>query len=116
MLLTLAEIKAQCILEADDTSEDILLTSYAMAASARLESELGRTVYATRSEIPANDTDALALEEMRHGGEDLKLAMKLLIGHYYANRESTNEVRQTIVPEGFRSLTSSYRLIHYGGN
>ncbi|CAK3510446.1 Sb8 [Vibrio crassostreae] len=117
MLLSLEEIKKQCKVDEDDTSQDDELNAYGLAASARLETELQRHVYATRAEVPESVLDAIALDEQRHGGEDLKLAIKLLVAHYYRNREQT--VMGTIVstlPESFKELTGTYRLVPYGGN
>ena len=116
MLITLEEARAQIKLDSDDTSQDDELTAFIMAASARVEDELQRNVYTTRAELVEPDPDGLCLDEMRHGGEGLKLAVKLLVGHYYRNREQV--ITGTIVtslPEGFADLTSVHRLIPYGG-
>ncbi|EMI7303337.1 head-tail connector protein [Vibrio parahaemolyticus] len=116
MLLSLEEIKKQCKVDEDDTSQDDELNAYGLAASARLETELQRHVYATRAEIPESDLDAIALDEQRHGGEDLKLAIKLMVAHFYRNREQTSELTLKEIPEGFHALTGFYRLVPYGGN
>ncbi|PSW53023.1 head-tail connector protein [Photobacterium leiognathi] len=116
MLITLDEAKDQVKIDRDDITQDDELTAFILAASSRLEEELQRAVYLTRSDITTDDPDALVLDELRHGGEGLKLALKLMIGHYFRNREQV--VTGTIVsnmPEGFAELTSSYRLIPYGG-
>ncbi|MDF4554911.1 head-tail connector protein [Vibrio parahaemolyticus] len=116
MLLSLEEIKKQCKVDEDDTSQDDELNAYGLAASARLETELQRHVYKTRAEVPEGDLDAIALDEQRHGGEDLKLAVKLLVAHFYRNREQTSELTLKEIPEGFHALTGTYRMVPYGGN
>lgn len=44
--------------------------------------------------------------------EEVKLALKLLIGHYYENREDTVDAGQEVtpVPMGYQSLVSSERI------
>ncbi|GAB1084990.1 MAG: hypothetical protein SStaTSB_29900 [Shewanella algae] len=116
MLLTPEELRRQCKVDDDDTSQDDELKAFCMAATGRLEAELQRNVYATRAEVPEGEPDAIALDEQRHGGEDLKLALKLLVAHYYRNREQTSEMTLKAIPEGFYSLTGNYRLVPYGGH
>ena len=42
--------------------------------------------------------------------DDLKHAMKLLIGHWFANREAVAVGTLTVVPIAFSALIDSYRL------
>lgn len=115
MLVSLEEIKTHLRIDSDDDSQDNEISSFVMAASSRLEKELQRNVYRTRDDAPIDDHDAIVLDEQRRGGEDLKLAIKLLVGHFYTQREQSTELSLRQIPEGFKALTSVYRLISYGG-
>jgi uncharacterized phiE125 gp8 family phage protein len=48
--------------------------------------------------------------------EDLKLAMKLLIGHWYEHRESVTVGNMKEIPMAYDALISPYRLIFYPYN
>lgn len=88
-MLELDIIKQQVRLEPDEVEDDTLLDTYATAAQRLVENMTRRTLYATAAEIPTDtetgeslDPDALVLDD------DITTAMLLLIGHWYANRES----------------------------
>jgi hypothetical protein len=92
-VLTLDEIKLHCHIEPDQTEEDSLLTDYEMAARLNTENYLRYTI------------DAAV-------GENIKLAMLLLIAHWYRNREavSTGRTMQGVeMPLGYKELLSSER-------
>ena len=48
--------------------------------------------------------------------EDLKLAMKLLIGHYYEHREAVTVGNMKDLPMAYDALIAPYRLIFYPYN
>lgn len=52
--------------------------------------------------------------------DDVLLALMLLVGHWYENRENSSDVSKAPVPFGFSSLLEPYRLFlcrrrHAGG-
>ena len=114
-MLELDIIKQHVRLELDFSEEDALLETYSVAAQRFVENRTGRTLYATKSEIPTDpesgevtDDSALVLDD------DITAAMLLLIGHWYANRESV--VLGTItseLPMAVESLISPYRHFHF---
>lgn len=108
MLLTLDEIKHQCRLESDDTNEDEQLTLYAKAAQRNIENTIGRMLYQSEDEVPEDVLWFAVLEE----AEDIKLAMLMLVAHYYANREATTTESLRQIPLGVRELVSPWRVIY----
>lgn len=105
MLLTLSEIKAQLKLDEDFTDEDALLTLFAKAAQRRTESFLNRRLYVTAEEMPAGDATGLILPE------DVRLAMLMLVTHFYENRSAVTEVEKNELPVSFNWLVGPYRYI-----
>lgn len=106
-MLELDIIKQHVRLEPDFEDDDTLLDTYSNAARRLVENRTGRKLYATESEAP-NDESALLLDD------DITTAMLLLIGHWYANRESV--VVGTItseMPMAVDSLISPYRFFHF---
>tara|TARA_R110000850_G_scaffold264606_1_gene393786 strand:+ start:27334 stop:27681 length:348 start_codon:yes stop_codon:yes gene_type:complete len=114
-MLELDIIKQHVQLELDFVEDDTLLDTYSTAAQRLVENRTGRTLYATAGEIPTDpdtgevtDEDALVLDD------DITTAMLLLIGHWYANRESV--VVGTItseLPMAVDSLILPYRHFHF---
>lgn len=113
-MLELDIIKQHVRLELDFVDDDTLLETYSTAAQRLVENHTGRNLYATSNEIPKDedgevtDDDALVLDD------DITTAMLLLIGHWYANRESV--VVGTItseLPMAVESLISPYRHFHF---
>lgn len=103
MLLTLAEIKAQCRLDVDFDHENDLLTLIGGAAEKRVISYTNRNLYADA--VPETDPDGLLLED------DIKLAMLQLVSHWYENRSSVSDFEQSEVPMSFYFLVGPYRFI-----
>lgn len=82
-MLDLEIIKQHCRVEQEDAEEDALLETYATAARRLIENKTRRRLYATQNEVPDDgDESALILDD------DISTAMLLVIGHWYANRES----------------------------
>ncbi len=107
MLLTLKEIKDQLRIEQADTLEDGLLTSYALAAQHTLQHATGRKFFATKADVPPGCVWWVVLSE----SEDIKLAMMLLVGHYYLNREATTEASLRQIPLGVKALIGPYVVL-----
>jgi hypothetical protein len=92
-VLTLTEIKLHCHIEPDQTTEDPLLLDYEMGARLNTENYLRYTIDETV-------------------GENIKLALLLLIAHWYRNREavSTGRTMQGVeMPLGYKEILSSER-------
>jgi uncharacterized phage protein (predicted DNA packaging) len=105
MLLKMEEIKAQLRLDEDFTDEDSLLTLMGQAAQSRTENFLNRRLYATAADLPEDDPDGLVMPD------EVKLALLLLVTHYYENRSSVTEVEKLELPQSFNWLVGPYRYI-----
>jgi uncharacterized phage protein (predicted DNA packaging) len=111
-MITLAELKAQLRLNADDDSEDNLLQIYIEAAASKLQVDLNRTVLASQAEYDAVNQDPLVDTTDMVLTPNIRLALLLLAGHFYANREATSEVALTEVPLAYEALITPYRIIN----
>ncbi|NWN92292.1 phage gp6-like head-tail connector protein [Marinobacter adhaerens] len=99
-------IKNHIRVELDFSEDDALLETYATAAQRYAENYTGRTLYATKTEVPKDPEDkrALVLDD------DITTAMLLLIGHWYANRESVViGTTASEVPMAVEALLAPYR-------
>lgn len=104
MLIPLETLRNQVRLEYEDAASDNLLTLYAKAAAKAVESATGRKLYAV-GELPAEPPENALVAD-----EDVQLAMLLLVGHWFANREAVNVGNITSqLPLGFDALVSPYR-------
>ncbi|MGX7356231.1 head-tail connector protein [Citrobacter sp. ESY80] len=105
-MLDLDVVKQHCRIDTDFTGDDALLTLYTGAAARYVQTWTRRTLY-EKEDSPgyANDSDPILLND------DVKAAMLLLIGHWYANRESV-AVGQTVaeVPLAVEALLQPYRI------
>lgn len=111
-MLELDIIKQHVRLEPDFVEDDVLIDTYATAARKLVENRTGRTLYATETEVPKDSDGNVTDETALVLDDDMTTAMLLLIGHWYANRESV--VIGTItaeVPMAVDALISPYR--HY---
>ena len=103
-MLTVDEIKAQCRLDSSDESEDELLRLYANAAFSSIQTYLNRPLFA--DEVPDDSPNGIAV------ADDIRLAMLLLVGHWYENREPvTIGSTANSVPLSFEMLLRPHRLI-----
>ncbi|OHV13006.1 head-tail connector protein [Kushneria phosphatilytica] len=109
-MLELDIIKQQLRLEPEYSDEDDLLTSYSNAARRHIERSTRRKIYETiNAEGYAEDPDALLF------GEDIQLAMLLLISHWYENREAAVPgVSISELPMGVEVLIHPYRIYGVG--
>ncbi|WET42504.1 head-tail connector protein [Citrobacter enshiensis] len=104
MILTNEEIKRQLRLEDDDTSEDVLLSALGAAVESRTSTFLNRPLYAKADDIPDGDTRGLVVSN------DIRLAMLMLVTHFYENRSATSEVEKLETPQAYNWLVSPYRF------
>jgi hypothetical protein len=125
-MLTLDQIKAHCRLELDDTEEDDTLQGFGRAAWRMVETRTGRKLIQVvlpedappdaaadddylRSLLPAN-----APENALPVTEDVTLAMKMLVAHWYRNREAVTDAAATgskALPLAFEALVGPYNWI-----
>ena len=105
MLLKMEEIKLQLRLDDDFSDEDELLELLGKAAQSRTENFLNRKLYATADDRPADDPDGLVISD------DVKLALLLLVSHFYENRATVTDVENMELPMSFNWLVVPYRLI-----
>lgn len=105
MLLKMEEIKAQLRLDEDFTDEDSLLELMGQAVQSRTENFLNRRLYATAVDLPEDDPDGLVMPD------EVKLALLLLVTHFYENRSTVTEVEKLELPMSFNWLVGPYRYI-----
>jgi uncharacterized phage protein (predicted DNA packaging) len=105
-MVDLDVVKQHCRIDTDFTGDDALLTLYTGAAARYVQTWTRRTLY-EKEDSPgyADDPDPILLND------DVKAAMLLLIGHWYANRETVS-VGQTVaeVPFAVEALLQPYRI------
>ena len=102
-MITLTEIKAQLRLDPDDTSEDSHLELLGRAAVAAVANDLNRNLYA--DQVPEDDSTGLVITD------NIRMAILLMVGQLYENREATSELTVKEVPLAYRYLLDSYRII-----
>ncbi|MBF7956132.1 head-tail connector protein [Rahnella victoriana] len=105
-VLDLDIVKNHCRVESDFTLDDSLFQIYTGAAKRYVETWTRRTLYLLNTD-PGFDTD----ENRLLLDDDIRAAMLLLIGHWYANRESV-VVGDNVVtlPLAVESLLQPYRV------
>lgn len=101
--LTLEEIKTQCVIDQDETEDDQYLQMLASAAEDQVQSDLNRNLYADSD--PDEDSNGLVV------GARIKMAMLLLVAHWYRNREATSELTIKEVPLAYDAIIRPHRLI-----
>lgn len=104
MILTLEEIKRQLRLEDDDATEDSLLTSLGEAAARRTQTYLNRPLYGKAEEIPEGDERGLVVSD------DIRLALLMLVTHFYENRSTISEVEMVEMPLAYTWIVAPYRF------
>ncbi len=102
-MITLTDIKQQCRLDEDDTSEDALLGRYLAAARLAVSRHIDRPIFDT--EADKGDKEGVVIDEV------LEMAILLLISHFYEHREATSEIELYECPLGYDSLIHPYRKI-----
>lgn len=105
-MLSLELVKEHLRLDTDYCDEDALLLSYIKAAKRRVETYTRRTLITSDESVENKDTI------LQYGG-DVEMSMLLLIGSWYANRESVvigNAVNA--LPQAFEALLQPY--VRYG--
>lgn len=107
-MLTLDTIKLHVRLELDFAADDSLLNTYAGAAKVLVENQTGRALYETEQDIPLDD-EGEPIEKGLVINDAIHAAMLLLIGHWYANRESVVVgLTASELPMAVKALISPY--------
>ncbi|EKY6155080.1 phage gp6-like head-tail connector protein [Escherichia coli] len=103
MTISIDEMRKQCRIDGTD-DDDQLTGVYLPAAVKAVQNRVNRVIYDDAP--PAEDETGLALTG------DIKLAVLMLIGHFYENREPVNigNIVQDI-PMTLEILIDPYRLI-----
>lgn len=105
-MLTKELVKTHCRIDTDFTGDDALLDLYIGAAARYVQTWTRRTLYETENSPGYSDDPDLILLN-----DDVKAAMLLLIGHWYANREAVNIGNITSeVPFAVEALLQPYRI------
>lgn len=99
-------VKEHCRLEPDFSADDKLIGVYIGAAKKHVEMYTRRTLYASKSDPGyEDDEDRLLLDD------DVRTAMLLCIGHWYANREAAVVgASASKLPLAVESLLQPYRI------
>lgn len=105
-MLELNVVKQHCRIDTDFDGDDALLNLYTGAAARYVQTWTRRTLYENHSSPGfAEDPQPILLDD------DVKAAMLLLIGHWYANREAVNIGNITSsVPFAVEALLQPYRI------
>lgn len=105
-MVDLDVVKQHCRIDTDFTGDDALLEIYTGAAARYVQTWTRRKLYEKESSPGySDDPDSILLKE------DVKAAMLLLIGHWYANRESV-VIGETVTqaPLAVEALLQPYRI------
>lgn len=95
-MVTLAELKTHLRIDDDLTAEDTLIEAYKGAAIAHIQN------------LTEQDFSTLMPEPIKH-------AIKLLVGHWYKNREATTETKQQEIPHAVDALIQPYKKVTISG-
>ncbi|WP_312749457.1 head-tail connector protein [Atlantibacter hermannii] len=105
-MLTKEQVKTHCRIDADSTAEDNWIENSIKGATQYVQKWTRRRLYESADDpLYLLDPDALLY------GEDIEIAMLMLIAHWYANREAviTNGTSST-VELAVESLLQPYRI------
>ncbi|HDU8664131.1 MULTISPECIES: head-tail connector protein [Serratia] len=105
-MLDLKLVKEHCRLEPDLNADDNLINVFIGSAKKHVEKSTRRTLYASESDPGyEDDEDRLLLDD------DVRTAMLLCIGHWYANREAAVVgASASKLPLAVESLLQPYRI------
>lgn len=109
-MLDLVRVKNQCSIDDDITDHDNLLTLYLSSAKRAVENYLNRPVYWSQEEVP-QDPEQVP-DNAFVAREDTELAVLLLVGHWFKNREAVTENSVKTLPLGISFLLDFDREIN----
>ena len=105
-MLDIVLIKEHLRLEADQVDEDALLLAYGRAAWRLVENKTNRALIEGEALPPESPANALLM------ADDLRLAMLMLVAHWYRNREAVTDAASTgsrALPLAVDALVGPYR-------
>lgn len=103
MAAIVEKLMAQCRIDTVGSTDYELLMLYYQAARRKAENFINRRLY--ENVVPEDDPDGVLIVD------DVLLALMLLVGHWYENREDSSDISKTSIPFGFSSLLEPYRFI-----
>ncbi|PUZ90983.1 hypothetical protein DC364_22910 [Vibrio vulnificus] len=109
-MLDLNKVKNQCSIDDDISDHDALLTLYLSAAKRAVENYLNRPVYWTSEDVP-QDPEQVP-DNAFVARDDTELAVLLLVGHWFENREAVTESSAKTLPLGVSFLLDFDREIN----
>ncbi|HGY1289856.1 TPA: head-tail connector protein [Raoultella ornithinolytica] len=98
---SVTELRYQCRIDNDDDTEDVMLTLYLNSSLKHAEKITNRKLY--DSAVPDDDPDGLVIED------DIKLALMLLVSHWYENREPVSSNSVNTIPFGVDAILKQHR-------
>ncbi len=105
-MLTKEQVKTHCRIDADSTEEDAWIETSIKGAARYVKNWTRRRLYENAADpLYLLDPDALLY------GEDIEMAMLMLIAHWYANREAViTSGTSSTVDLAVESLLQPYRI------
>lgn len=104
--ISLSDAKLQLNMLPEENSDDALIETLIVTASETVESDLNRTVYLTEDAL---NTDENAPASAIVVNNRIKMATKLLLTHWYNNREASSEMTVKVVPLAYEHLINGLR-------
>lgn len=100
---SIQELRYQCHIDSDDDAEDVMLELYLNASLKHAEKIVNRHLY--DDAVPEDDPDGLVIDD------DVKLALMLLVSHWYENREPVSHDSVNTIPFGVEAILKQHRKI-----
>lgn len=97
------ELRYQCRIDSDDDTEDVMLTLYLNASLKHAEKITNCRLY--DNAVPDDDPDGVVIED------DIKLALMLLVSHWYENREPVSSDSVNTIPFGVDAILKQHRKV-----
>ncbi|WP_395240106.1 head-tail connector protein [Escherichia coli] len=98
---SIQELRYQCRIDSDDDAEDVMLELYLNASLKHSEKIVNRHLY--DDAVPEDDPDGLVIDD------DVKLALMLLVSHWYENREPVSHDSVNTIPFGVEEILKQHR-------
>jgi hypothetical protein len=115
-MITISEAKIQLSILEGELDHDNWLNQTIPALKPTIEAAMNRPVFADQGALDAylsTLSDAnLLLDNSIVLNEAMKLAMNMLLGHWFNNRETSSTLTIKEVPLAFDYLVGPYRLIN----
>jgi hypothetical protein len=113
-MIKLIEAKIQCSLLPDENEFDRWFSQTIPALKPTIENVINRTIFADQAALDTHlatlDAIELPLNKSIVITESIKLAMKMLLGHWFNNREASSTMTIKDVPMSVDYLIDPYKL------